>query len=108
MCCRQKLKGQKDTTLASFGLSYGCSLYMDTRMSITIRSLTGQSIPLRVKKAYTIEAAKQMVQDAGGAPPDDQRLIYAGHQLENKDRLVDYNIQDRSTMHLVLRLRGGE
>jgi hypothetical protein len=74
-------------------------------MQIFLRAVSGNTLTLEVEPSTLVEQLKRQIQDKEGIPLQQQRVVYAGKQLENNRAVSDYNIEKESTLYLLLRLR---
>ena len=104
---------ENNKTLADYKVINQSTLHLVLRlrgdrkvMQIFVKTLTGNTTNLSVEPSDTIEKVKKKIQEKEGFPPEQQRLLFAGNELENNKTLADYKVINQSTLHLVLRLRG--
>jgi len=88
-------------TAAIFGIPRG-------GMQLFVKTLTGKTVTIDVEAGESIEDVKAKISEKEGIPPEQQRLIFGGQQLQDGKTIDDYDVGDDATLHLVLRLRGGE
>ncbi|EME77815.1 uncharacterized protein MYCFIDRAFT_63791 [Pseudocercospora fijiensis CIRAD86] len=98
-------------SLASYNIGRDSTLHLllgvgNNKMEIYVKTLTGKTLTLETSTHATVDELKLQIQEITGVPPDQMRLIFAGRQLEEGRSMADHGIQQKSTVHLVLRLRG--
>jgi len=98
-------------TLSDYNIEHDATLEVVLRLRggtmIKVKTLTGKEIEIDIELSDSIERLKERVEEKEGIPPVQQRLIFAGKQMNDDKTAKDYNIEGGSVLHLVLALRGG-
>lgn len=88
-------------------ISFSKTFYSSEIFGIYVKGLTGRTIDLQISSQMSIEELKMKIQEKDGIPVEQQRFVFAGKNLDDSILVGRYNIQKDSTLHLVLRMRGG-
>jgi len=96
----------RSTTATRTALQSALSIHRGG-MQLFVKTLTGKTVSIEVEEGESIEDVKAKIAEKEGIPPEQQRLIFGGQQLQDSKTLDDYDVGDDATLHLVLRLRGG-
>lgn len=105
-CGKQRVKPQ-DTFSSHWKYNIFSISPIRGKLELFVKTLTGKTITIYVAPTDTIDTLKELVVECEGIPPDQQRMIFAGQQLEDNRTIAQYGIRHNSTLHLVLRLWGG-